>query len=164
MEILNQFGVQPILLAAQVVNFLILLFILKRFLYKPILNVLAERKKRIEDSLKNAGDIELKLEQTNEKIDQMLIKASEEGQKILDESQKSALQLKDEILQKAAQEAQTVIKKAEESVRLEREKMMSEAKEEVMNLVVEVFRRLTGKVLSKEDQRKIIEKGVRNLT
>ena len=86
MEILNQFGVQPILLAAQVVNFFILLFLLKKFLYGPILKVLNERKKRIEDSLKNAEEIEKRLQETNEKIDQMLAKASKEGQEVIDEA------------------------------------------------------------------------------
>lgn len=152
------------LLAAQVVNFLILLFILKKFLYGPILKVLENRKQRIETSLKNAEEIELKLRETQEKVDQMLARASGEGQKILNESQKSALQMKDEILQKAEHQAQTIIRKGEETIRLEREKMMSEAKIEILDLVVAVFQKLTGKVLSKDDQRKIMEKEMRNFS
>ena len=72
MDILNQFGISPVLLTAQVVNFLVLLFILKKLLYGPLLKVLAERRKKIEDSLKNAEEIELRLQETNEKIDKML--------------------------------------------------------------------------------------------
>ena len=49
MEIIKQFGINPILLAAQVVNFIVLLFIFKKLLYKPILKVLDERKKKIEE-------------------------------------------------------------------------------------------------------------------
>lgn len=164
MEILKDFGVQPILLAAQVINFLILLFILKKFLYGPILKVLENRKQRIETSLKNAEEIELKLRETQEKVDQMLARAYGEGQKILNESQKSALQLKDEILQKAAYQAQTIIKKGEETIRVEKELMMSEAKMEILDLVAVVFEKLTGKVLSKDDQRKIMEKEMRNFS
>lgn len=164
MEILKDFGVQPILLAAQVVNFLILLFILKKFLYGPILKVLENRKQRIEASLKNAEEIELKLRETQEKVDQMLARAYGEGQKILNESQKSAIALKDEILQKAGHQAQAIIKKGEETIRVEKELMMSEAKMEVLDLVAAVFQKLTGKVLSKDDQRKIMEKEMRNFS
>ena len=66
MDILSQFGVKPILLAAQVVNFLILLFILKKFLYGPILKVLSERRKKIEDSLKNVEEIEKRYNEMKE--------------------------------------------------------------------------------------------------
>jgi len=52
MEILKEFGIQPTLLLAQIVNFLIILFVLKKFFYKPIIKVLDARKKRIEVSLK----------------------------------------------------------------------------------------------------------------
>ena len=72
MDILNQFGVQPILLAAQVVNFLILLFILKKFLYGPILKVLDSRKKTIEQSLKNAEEIERRLLETTEEKEKVM--------------------------------------------------------------------------------------------
>ncbi len=75
MDILNEFGIKPILLAAQVVNFLILLYILKRFLYKPILKVLNERKNKIADSLKNAEEIERKLVEISEEEQKRIAKA-----------------------------------------------------------------------------------------
>jgi len=76
MEIFNQFGINPLLLLAQVVNFAVLLFILKRFLYKPILKVLEERKKRIEESLKNAEEIEKRLVETAELEEEILAKSA----------------------------------------------------------------------------------------
>ena len=72
MEILKNFGIQPTLLLAQIVNFTIILFVLKKFFYKPITKVLEERKRRIEESLKNADEIEAKLQKTAEKTAQIL--------------------------------------------------------------------------------------------
>lgn len=164
MEILNQFGVQPILLAAQVVNFLILLFILKKFLYKPLLKVLDERRKKIEDSLKNAQEIEKRLLQTEEDRDKILAKASGEAQKIADETKKELNLLREEDRQKAKDESEQIIKKAKEAARLESEKVLSEAKTEIIDLVMAVFQKVTGKIVTKEDQKKIIEREIRNLS
>src|SRR3989338_11698691 len=121
MEILNQFGVNPILLLAQVVNFLILLLILKKFLYKPILKVLEERKKKIEESLKNTEEIEKKLQETNEKIDRMMVKTADEIQKMQDEAKKDRDVLKEEGKAEAQQLALQIIKKGEEQAKAERE-------------------------------------------
>src|SRR5690349_16624195 len=85
-KILSEFGVNPILLAAQIVNFLVVLFILKKLLYKPILKVLEERKKRIEESLTNAEKIQKELEETEIKRQQILDQAIEESKKIIAEA------------------------------------------------------------------------------
>ena len=164
MDILNQFGINPILLAAQVVNFFILLFILKKLLYNPILKVLETRKKKIEDSLKNAEEIELKLQQTNEKVDELLSKASYEGQKILTEAQKMREEIIGEAKLKAALDADAIFKKEQEALRMEKEKMLMEAKSEIADLVMAVFQKVTGKVLSKEEQKDIVEREVKNLS
>lgn len=164
MEILNQFGVQPILLAAQVVNFLILLFILKKFMYKPILKVLDQRRKTIADSLKNAEEIERRLMQTEEDRDKILAKASAEAQKIADETKKELALMREEDRQKAKDESEQIIRKAQEVARLESEKVLSETKAEIIDLVMAVFQKVTGKIVTKEDQKKIIEKEVRNLS
>ena len=164
MEILNQFGVQPILLAAQVVNFLILLFILKKFLYKPLLRVLDERRKKIEDSLKNAEEIEKRLLQIEQDRDKILAKATEEAQKIADETKKELILMKEEDRQKSKDEAEQIIKKAQEAARSESEKVLIEAKVEIIGLVAALFQKVIGRSLTKEDQKRIIEKEVRNLS
>src|SRR3989338_593740 len=68
MDFLSDFGVQPILLAAQAVNFLVLLFILNKFLYKPVLKTLDQRKQKVSQSLKAAHDIQLMVNKSNTQI------------------------------------------------------------------------------------------------
>ena len=164
MEILNQFGINPILLAAQVVNFLILLFILKKFLYGPILKVLDTRKKTIEQSLKNAEEIERRLQQTQEDSEKIIAKTLKESQKILDQTNKAgALMLEDynktgaEILQKASENA---LKFNE----VERGKLKQEIKENLGGLVVLIIEKVIGKKISKEDQNELIEKEIKNIS
>ena len=164
MEILNQFGVQPILLAAQVVNFLILLFILKRFLYKPLLKVLDERKKKIADSLKNAEEIERKLLMTEEEKEKILAKTQADAQKLLDETKKEIEVMKEEGRLQAEVLAAQIIKKGEESAQAQMEKMETILREKAGEMVVMALQKVTGKIITKEDQKKIIEREVKNLS
>src|SRR6476619_1002487 len=89
-QILTEFGIQPLLLAAQVVNFLVLLFILNKLLYKPILQMLQTRKDRIAESLKNAEEIENTLAKTEEDREKRLKEATDEAKDIINEATKSA--------------------------------------------------------------------------
>ena len=164
MNFLSDFGVQPILLAAQVVNFFILLLILKKFLYGPILKVLATRKQKIEGSLKNAEEIERKLAETNKKIDKMIVDVSADGQKIIDEAKKAGVLIIDESHKKAAQDAENIIKKAGEESKLEMERMMKEARSQLLDLSVAILHKITGKVITKDDQKKLFEREIRNLS
>ncbi|MDD5415986.1 MAG: F0F1 ATP synthase subunit B [Candidatus Daviesbacteria bacterium] len=164
MEILNEFGINPILLAAQAVNFAILLFILKKFMYKPILKVLEERKKRIAESLKNAEEIEKRLQETNEKIDAMIGKAANEAQKIIDESKKEGVLYLEETKIRAGRMAEELIKKSEEAARAETAKMQQEVMNKVAEIVAVGLQKVTGKILNKKDQREIIERSVKNLS
>ena len=164
MEILNHFGVNPILLLAQVVNFLILLFILKKFLYKPILKVLEERKSRIEGSLKNAEEIERRLAETEEQSEKILARALAEGQKILDQTNQAAAQ----IMEDANKAAEQIVLKAtadgKKIVELQQEILMRQVRENVGSLVTLVVEKVTGKSITLKDQKELIEKEVKNLS
>ncbi len=164
MNILDQFGVQPVLLAAQVVNFLILLFILKKFLYKPILKVLDERKKKIEESLKNAEEIEAKLAKTEIESEKILQKALASGQKILDETNQAAAQ----IMEEANKTAQQMLAKAADDgkkiVAMQKQELETQVRESVGTMIASVMQKVTGKKITKADQIRIIEKEVKNLS
>ena len=164
MEILQQFGVQPILLAAQVVNFLILLFILKKFLYKPLLKVLDERKKKIADSLRNAEEIEKRLAETEEKKDKVLAKTAEDVQKMLDETKKEIEVMKEEGKIQAEQLVAQIIKKGEETAHAEAEKLRQEVMSSLSEIVATGMEKITGKVFKTKEQKEIIEREVKNLS
>lgn len=164
MEILNQFGVQPVLLAAQIVNFLILLFILKKLLYKPILKVLEDRKKRIEDSLKNAEEIERRLAETEKQAEKIMAKALAEGQKILDQTNQAAAQIREQANQEAAEIIKRATADGEKLVELQQDMLMRKVREHVGSLVTLILEKVTGKKITLKDQREIIEKEVKNLS
>lgn len=164
MEIFDEFGIKPVLLAAQVVNFLILLFILKKFLYKPILKVLEERKHRIEDSLKNAAEIERRLAETEQQAEKILNKALAEGQKILDQSNQAAAQIIDGANKTAEQILQKATEDGKKLIELEKEMLMRQVRENVGSLISLVLEKVIGKKITRKDQIEIIEKEVKNIS
>ncbi|MBI2338516.1 F0F1 ATP synthase subunit B [Candidatus Daviesbacteria bacterium] len=164
MEILEQFGINPILLAAQVVNFFILLFILKKFLYKPILKVLEERKRKIDESLKNAESIEKRLLETEEEKEKILTKASLDAQKFMDETKKELEAFKEEMKQNAQKEAEQIIKKGQEIAKAETEKMEQQVMGRIAEVVAVAMEKVAGKVLDKKDQKEAIERSIRNIS
>lgn len=162
-KILTEFGVQPLLLIAQVVNFLVLLWILNKVLYKPILKVLDERKQKIADSLKNAEQIEKKLAQTEEDRENKLEEAAKEAKKIIDDATKSATEIISEAHQKASSDIEDMMQKGKEGIKLEREQMHQEMREEMAEIVITALEKVTGKVISDKDQKKMVEDTVRKM-
>lgn len=163
MDVLSNFGVQPLLLAAQGVNFLILLFLLQKFLYKPILKMLQERKEKIAESMKNAEQIELNLQKTEEDREKRLNKAAEEAKMILDEATKAANQIIEEAHQKAAEDIKDLVAKSQEAMELERERMHQEIRGELANLVMSGLQKVSGKVLTKKDQEEVVNNSLKEL-
>lgn len=162
-QIIKDFGIDPLLLAAQIVNFLILLYILKRFAYKPILGVLEKRKQTISESLKNAEEIELKLQKTEEEREKALDKAAKEAKIVLDEAAKSAEGIIQEARLKAQSDMEEMLEKGKESMQLERAQIQQELKEELAGLVALSLEKVINKSMSEKDQRKLIDDTVKGM-
>lgn len=163
MEILESFGIQPILLAAQVVNFLVLLWVLQRFAYKPILKVLETRKQTIADSLKNAEEIEKRLQKTEEDREKRLQKAADEAREILDDATKTAAQIMEEAQEKGRQQMEEIVEKGRQTLQAEQEKLHQEIRQEVATIVVTALEKVTGKVLTPADQKKLVNQSLKDL-
>lgn len=164
MEILNQFGVQPILLAAQVVNFLILLWLLNKFLYKPIIRVLEERKQKVAEANKNAEEIERKILEITALKESEILKAIKEGEKIIKDASDGALQIQEN----GRRQYEEIIKKAQEDAKellqVEKAKLDREIRANLSKIIALALQKVTGKVLSKKDQQDVLDREIRNLS
>lgn len=161
MNILTEFGVKPILLAAQIINFLILLFLLKKFLYGPILKVLDERKKKIAEGLANAEEIKQKLAETADERDKKLEQTAKESKKIIEEATLSANQIIAEAHKKAERDIEIMIVKSEANMAQERDKLHQEIRAELGNLVALGIQKLAGKILTAKDKNDLAEKSLK---
>lgn len=163
MEILHDFGVEPVYLAAQIVNFSLLLFILNKLVYKPVIRLLEERKKKIAESLEMAKKIEERLNTLEEHRQQLINQAKLDSKKIIDESRQIAAEIKSQADKDSTEKIESAVKKAEEATVAKINQMQTELKKDIIDLVVETLETTTGKILTEEDQKKLIEKHVREV-
>ncbi len=162
-KIFGDFGLNPFLLAAQIVNFLVLLILLKRLLYKPILKMLEERKQKIADSLENAEMIEKKLQEITEKQEQEILKATKEGEKIIKQAKEYGVEIINDSKSKAEAVAERMVVEAKNQIQAEKEKLHQEMREHLGDLVALALTKLTGKVLTQRDQKQIIERSIKEI-
>lgn len=164
MEILHNFGIEPTLLLAQIVNFLIILFLLKKFFFGPIVKVLNDRKTRIEESLKNADLIEAKLQKTEADSAEIIENASRQAQILLTNAKSEAQAITDKARQdakKTVEEAQVAIKK---QVITEKERVQKEVQSETMSLVAGIIRKVLGRTMTKNEKLEMTKVAVTEMT
>ena len=90
MEIVKNFGLNPILLVAQIVNFLLVLFLLKKFLYKPVIDVLKKRQTTIKEGLEQAENARIKLEKVVIEEKNILRQAQLQSKSIIEDAKKES--------------------------------------------------------------------------
>src|SRR5216110_3882070 len=162
-ETADAFGWTPQMFFSQVISFAIVAFLLTRFAYKPILAVLEERQRRIEEGLLNAEKIKKQLAEAEQRHADILAKANAEAQKMIDEARESSAHLAERKQQEAIAAAEQIITKARETSAIEYERTMESLKRELGRLVVDTTAKVTGKVLTSEDQRRLQEETSRQL-
>ncbi len=163
MGFLKDFGINPILLLAQVVNFTILVLLLKKFFYKPILKILEERKTKIETSVKRAEEIEKKLAETQMRQEEIIGSAESQATKIIEEAKEAAKKLEEQMQEQAGRRVEETFIKAKADVLLEKQKMVSEVKSEMASLVAETTKMVLGKALTSKDNEEMIKKSMKEL-
>ena len=152
-----RFGVDLPHFAAQCVSFAIVAFVLQRYAYKPILAVLDERKKRIKESLDNAEKIKQELASTQTKVQEILVQAGQQASKMIEEARAAAARVQEQETQKAIAAAQSIVDKARQATQAEHARMLAELRREVGRLVVDTTAKVTGKVLTLDDQKRLAE-------
>lgn len=164
MEIFKNFGIQPVLLLAQIVNFLVILFVLKRFFYKPIVKILEDRKKKIEESLKNADLIEQKLAQTEEKSAAILESARKNAEELMADAKAEAQRIASAARAEARASTEETLKKALEQIQLEREKMQKDLEDQTLDLVVATVKKVLGRTLKDSEKKALTAKSILQIT
>lgn len=156
-QILTSFGVEWPKFFAQLILFIIVYFILRKFAFGPIVAMLEERRRRIEEGMANAEKIKKQLAEAESRYQEILTKANTDAQRMLDEARESSSVLAERRAQQAIGEAEQIIAKAREATSLEHDRVLAELKREVGRLVIETTTKVTGKVLTADDQKRLSE-------
>ena len=162
-ETAETFGFDWKIFLSQVVSFIIVALVLRRFAYKPILAVLEERRQRIAEGLLNAEKIKQQLAEAEQRHAEILAKANAQAQKMIDDARESAAHVGERKQQEAIAAAEQIVAKAREASAIEHERTMTELKRELGRLVVDTTAKVTGKILTAEDQRRLQEEASRQI-
>lgn len=160
----EQFGFKPMLFFSQIVSFGIVALLLRIFAYKPILAVLEERRQRIAEGLLNAEKIKQQLAAAEVRYSEIMAKANGEAQRMIEEARTSAAHLAERKSQEAVVAAEQIVAKAREASALEHERTLNDLKRQLGRLVIDTTAKVTGKVLTPDDQRRLQDEATRQVS
>src|SRR5437764_5847915 len=162
-ETADTFGWNWKLFLSQVISFCIVAFLLRRFAYKPILAVLEDRRRKIEEGMLNAEKIIKQLAEAEKRYQEIVAKANADARRMIDEARESSSHLAQRKQQEAIAAAEQILAKAKEAAALEHERQMQNLKRELGRLVVDTTAKVTGKVLTPEDEKRLQEEAARQV-
>lgn len=143
-------------LLAQIINFLILVAILAKIFYKPLMQAMADRQNRIATSLETADKERLAAEQLKREYQEQLAQARNQAQAIVEKATKLAEQTKDEIVQQARAEHARLLKETQEEIARERERAVAEFRNEVVLLSIAAATKIIGKNVDADVNAKLV--------
>jgi F-type H+-transporting ATPase subunit b len=161
-ELIKTFHIEVNLLLAQMVNFVIVLLVLYKFAYKPILKTLNDRTKKIEKGLKDSAEASQKLEEMTQKEKEILTQAKKEAQEIIKKSENEAKKNAESITFEMKEKNAKMLESAKAMIEEEKKKMLLEIKSEVADLVVMATEKVIAEKMDLNKDKEIIEKSLGN--
>ena len=159
----EQFGFNTQLFVSQLISFLIVAFLLHRFAYKPVLKVLEGRRQEIAQSPANAEQIKQQLAQTEAARQKTMADANAQANRLIEEARAAAAKVQEQETQRAIAAAEQIIAKAREAAALDHQRILQELRKEIGQLVVRTTAQVAGKVLTTDDQKRLIDETNRQI-
>jgi F-type H+-transporting ATPase subunit b len=159
-ELITTFHIDWKLIIAQLVNFGIILFVLKKFAYGPMMKMMDDRTKKIEKGLKDAQDSHKKLAEIAEKEKEVLVEARKAAQEIVAKAEAVAIKNKEEIIVESKKQAEKILADAAKKIELEKIQMFAEVKMQVASLVISATSKIIDEKLDLEKDKAMINKAI----
>jgi len=155
--------VEPGLFIWTILVFVVLLTLLKKFAWGPLLAALEERQEGIRKSLDDAAQARKELEQVQSDAEAILVKARAEADSILSETRSDAAKVRDDLRQQAQNEAQSIVQNAERQIQLETDRAVLQIREEAVELSLSIASKLIRRNLTKEDNQALIDEALQQV-
>lgn len=154
---LKALGINLPSLIAQLLNFFLLLAILYLVAYKPVMRMLDERRRRIQEGIRASEEAKERLAQTEKEVQAQLERARQEGQALIGQAQQISARIQEESRQQARQEAEQLLGRARSEIQLERDSAIAQLRREFADLTVRAAERVIRRSLDREAHRHLIE-------
>ena len=148
---------------AQICNLMIQLVIFKKFLLKPIKQVIADRKAKADSEIADAQKLRTEAEAMKAEYEQNLQNARTEANQIVATAQKTATARSEEIVGEARAQAAALKQKAEADIAQERKKAVNEVKDEIGGIAMEIASKVVEREIKEEDHKDLIDKFIKNV-
>ena len=148
---------------AQICNLMIQLVILKKFLLKPIKQVIADRKAKADSEIADAQKLRTEAEAMKAEYEQNLQNARTEANQIVATAQKTATARSEEIVGEARAQAAALKQKAEADIAQERKKAVNEVKDEIGGIAMEIASKVVEREISEKDHKDLIDEFIKNV-
>ena len=148
---------------AQICNLMIQMLIFKKFLLKPIKQVIADRKAKADSEIADAQKLRTEAEAMKAEYEQNLQNARTEANQIVASAQKTAAARGEEIVGEARAQAAALKQKAEADIAQERKKAVNEVKDEIGGIAMEIASKVVEREIREEDHRDLIDEFIKNV-
>jgi len=155
--------INPGLIVWTIITFLVLLFVLKRFAWKPLLQALTSREEKIRESLEQAEHARQEAQRLIEANERQMQQAQGEFQRLMREAREEAEKLRAKRRQEADEEAKKIVDQGKMEIEREKEAALNQLRNEVANLAVRAAGRILDEELDEKKHRKLVDAYLRDL-
>ena len=163
MEILENLGIDWKILLAQTINFLVILYLLKRFAYRPFLKILRERKEKIDKGIKRSEEIEKRIQAIKSQKEKILENARQNAFQILKQIEEKGRGKAEQIIKESQKEKEKILEMARKQGEMEIEKMQEIQRKGIINISLGLTEKILKMKIDAEKDKQIIEEFLLNL-
>ena len=144
-------------------NTLIIFFVAKKFLFGPVMKIIADRQQQIDDMYTQAGTARDNAEKLQTEYEEKLSQAAATSERLVKEATVRAQNREDEILREANQRADAIRAKAAADIAQEKKKALNDAKDEISEIALAIAGKVVGRELDAQDQAKLVDSFIEEL-
>ena len=163
MQVQNLVGIVPWTFVATICNLFIQIYLIKRFLFKPINNMLEKRKAMADAQIQDAIKAKDEAESMKAEYEKNMSEARNKANEILNEARKTATIQSEELLQDATRQAVAIKEKAQKEIDQEKRKAVNEVTDEIGGMAMEIAGKGIEREISEEDHKKLIDEFIANV-
>lgn len=163
MDFFKNLGFDPVMLGAQILNFLIIFYLLKRFMYKPVLDMLKKREDAIKEGVKQAEDSKKALENALLEEKKILVKAQDEAKKIIEDSKLAAIETSREIEDNTKKETERMLLEAKAQIEQESKNVEAKLSEKISILAADMLTKSLSGMFGEKEQKQIVNKALKEI-
>jgi F-type H+-transporting ATPase subunit b len=146
-----------------IINFSVLLAILYKFLYGPLLKVMENRQNEIKNNISQAEEIRNEAEALRAQLKQELEKARSDARETMEKAVKAAEETKNQIISEAKDSANNIVVKAQEEIQREKEQALADIRNELASLAILAAGKVIGKTMTVEEHGQLVDKYIQEV-